>query len=713
MFSTFKGAARVALAATIFSALGLTASAQTLKFNTVTTATNAPLAVTSTSQCMAYNATMQTIDFVPGTATFTRWIIEGDIAYETGYSSASNPTIKIKSQALNANSTQYGKGRVSVEYYYNVQNGNLQCNGVDILCNGNPIPNNTRTYGRVSFDIFKSFTAWPTPNDIVGPTCWTEGEVTYSVQPVVSKEGEIQSGIGTDTYYWQVILTNATTSTTTDISLTLTYNSGDKSSITFTPAAGTTSYTVKEITGQCNKGTAGAAAPNWTMSPATTALRSRTATASALINKEVQSQTTFPSCLPLTTPGTFSSTSFTMSTTTSGVRYDITGPAGWLISPTTFNGGASQTISISNIDNNAGTLNISGTATTNTCYGNQLTTRRITRQVVAGTPTAPINVLSAGCFTASIAGNVSLSNAPIGSTLTWTVPAGFTTPNPLGGTITGGAGVTVTKTVTASPATLSLTSLAAGNSGTVSVTSDGCAASTTNPVAAFTVRTNATTACYSIFNSMDDPINPTCRQYVAARGTTSPCNTLSRSYNTYVWRLYSVASSGTGAESQIGSTITYAPVLNPDGTVLSAAPTTVIFPYTVDVQYARVRLTLTNSNLCISGEYVWDGYYEGDCIFRPAPHPGGPGPVKGDAQPAQLRAYPNPTGNVLHVDLGAEAKGPAKLTILDVTGRVQLTGKAEKGQAALNVRALPDGTYSLKAETAEGKVLTKTVVVRH
>jgi len=82
-----------------------------------------------------------------------------------------------------------------------------------------------------------------------------------------------------------------------------------------------------------------------------------------------------------------------------------------------------------------------------------------------------------------------------------------------------------------------------------------------------------------------------------------------------------------------------------------------------------------------------------------------------DALPPGWALYPVPADAFLALEL-APGTGPVQLALLDALGRVVRTTTTSTTRATLDVRNLPDGTYTLRAQTREG-VLTRPVLVQH
>ena len=82
------------------------------------------------------------------------------------------------------------------------------------------------------------------------------------------------------------------------------------------------------------------------------------------------------------------------------------------------------------------------------------------------------------------------------------------------------------------------------------------------------------------------------------------------------------------------------------------------------------------------------------------------------ADDATLTVYPNPTDDVLFVELRGGA-GIAAVALLDLQGRVVEThGRAslQDGTATINMKSLPAGVYVLRVTDADGKEFHQKIV---
>ncbi len=84
----------------------------------------------------------------------------------------------------------------------------------------------------------------------------------------------------------------------------------------------------------------------------------------------------------------------------------------------------------------------------------------------------------------------------------------------------------------------------------------------------------------------------------------------------------------------------------------------------------------------------------------------------GGARPPGWALYPNPADALLWVEL-VPGGGAVRLTLCDALGRTVRAVTTGAARTALDVRGLPEGTYTLRAVLPNGQVLTQPVLVRH
>jgi hypothetical protein len=85
--------------------------------------------------------------------------------------------------------------------------------------------------------------------------------------------------------------------------------------------------------------------------------------------------------------------------------------------------------------------------------------------------------------------------------------------------------------------------------------------------------------------------------------------------------------------------------------------------------------------------------------------------ARDQATGAELRVYPNPANNQVHVQL-LQSLGTVALSLVDVQGSVVRSQQFEGTTSHLNVEGLAPGIYTLLAETAQGSLRQRVVVQR-
>src|SRR5262249_28653775 len=78
----------------------------------------------------------------------------------------------------------------------------------------------------------------------------------------------------------------------------------------------------------------------------------------------------------------------------------------------------------------------------------------------------------------------------------------------------------------------------------------------------------------------------------------------------------------------------------------------------------------------------------------------------------QVKAYPNPANNMLHITYVAEQGANATVTLTNVIGEVVDTKSVTTGAATFNTATLPAGVYLYNIEV-NGQHTTGRVVVAH
>ncbi|MBC7448771.1 MAG: hypothetical protein H7330_12010, partial [Hymenobacteraceae bacterium] len=355
MFSTIKGAARIALAVSIFSVLGLTASAQVIRIGANAAAPLAPVPPAST--CVATGTVIQSafFDVELSNNQFDTWKIEGD--YTLVGALTANP--------LQFRPTGNGKVRITAQYYsISIGNGFVTCPPAPPC----PYQYEIRTFETKTAEYFKTFpnSAW----SIKGPTCVPANNpsVVYSVDPApISTIPQIQSGVGIDEYTWEV---RYASSGTPLMNATFITKVGDGSAIiiagdnpltTLVEGGLTGSFTVKVQVGKCNPTT-------FKQIPVTVA----TPVASAI------TLNTLP-CKPI---GNASNAGFSIGNQ-NGVTYTLTTTGGLTVSPTSIASTAAPGVTpivVSGITaTNTGSVIVTAVGNTGTCFGSQTTVLPLTR----------------------------------------------------------------------------------------------------------------------------------------------------------------------------------------------------------------------------------------------------------------------------------------------------------------------------------------------
>lgn len=132
--------------------------------------------------------------------------------------------------------------------------------------------------------------------------------------------------------------------------------------------------------------------------------------------------------------------------------------------------------------------------------------------------------------------------------------------------------------------------------------------------------------------------------------------------------------------------------------------TTITTPYVTfanaEVIGQSVSVIIRNANTCLEVNV-------GGTVNRTAL-----GSTSATSSTEPLLAYPNPAGNELHVDLDLK-KGAAQLMLTDMLGRTVQQTSTKEAHTRLDVRAVPTGTYTLRAVLPDGKSIGKTVQVKH
>ena len=424
------------LLAGLFLGTGLAARAQTITLGSngaIGTAANATAAQVGGGgqgyACTPYSlasplSNTQEFIFAPGILNerVESWALLGDGTAVTGFTG----------NAFKFAPTGFGKARVTVSYSYDTKTlATVYCpdGKTPALCGGQPFTTPIRAYATRTYDFYKLFTQAQSGYIIKGPTCVPVGNpsVVYSVDPpVVSTQNQIQAGLGTDLYKWEVKYANGT-----DVPGAAT----PEGSTFIIPGGSLTagSFTVKVQVGRCN---AFSNPVSVTVSSDLTAAITPAA----------------PFCLPV---GSTANLTFNLATA-ANTTYSLGTTIGTLSAPGVATpaanisiagtGGAATVVTLSGITAfNSGAITIVGVGNAGTCFGTQTVIRQVSRQLVQAQ-----NQITPTCVTANTTGVLlTMVNAPAGTT--WSVPAGsgwvITSQNGTTATVnTGAAGTSVTTT---------------------------------------------------------------------------------------------------------------------------------------------------------------------------------------------------------------------------------------------------------------------------
>lgn len=78
--------------------------------------------------------------------------------------------------------------------------------------------------------------------------------------------------------------------------------------------------------------------------------------------------------------------------------------------------------------------------------------------------------------------------------------------------------------------------------------------------------------------------------------------------------------------------------------------------------------------------------------------------IESEGQPIEVRIYPNPANELLHISIPTVRATPISISIFDINGRICLTQSVTSfsGQTTMDVSRLPAGSYILKTNTRTG-----------
>ena len=360
----------------------------------------------------------------------------------------------------------------------------------------------------------------------------------------------------------------------------------------------------------------------------------------------------FPACLPTNAPST---ATFTLNTVL-GVNYAVASNGGGItISPALIAGtGGQVTITLSGITaSNATVVSIVGTATGSSCFGVQSFVQAINRQLVLAS-----NGITPTCVPPSTSGVVlTLANAPAGTT--WSVPAGS------GWAITSQSGNTATVTT--------------GAASTTVTTTGSCGTSIAQPVKV----AGPVAGCSYYLN----PVAGSAHLYQALPTVGNTCLSTNNIYTFTLETSTGVALQSSGPQSMNFYPFNYGGVTWPG--------------YTVRVRVQNNGNCLDFNAPALTGQ------------LRPAAGGSSPSPNAAKAAVSQARVYPNPSNDVVNIELPEAAKGVAQVTITDALGRVQKALTTTAAWTPVSVARLPAGTYTVRVVLADGSTTTQTLLVNH
>lgn len=498
--------------------------------------------------------------------------------------------------------------------------------------------------------FYDVFKSFTVTDNIVGPTCPAAGSpVAYTINPSVSTTTQINAGIGIDTYTWTANGSAATFATYGPV------YSGDKSAVTFNmPSA---SFTLGVTVGSCNLGK--------------TPTRERTLALTAGLPA-----ITFAAPLPSTCRSVYDNSSFvlTLASSAPGATYTFSGPSGWNIVPGTVGGQPSATITPTNA--NSGDIVVTGIlggGAANSC-NSRTAVYHIDRQLEqSGTTKNYISPLT-GCYSAGTNTTYTFTLnglIPGGNPLTWTVPTGWTITSANGGSI-----------ITAVPGATAI-------SGDITVKT----ACQSVPVTLAVTVSGAVTGCdYSVSN-LSNSFFP--HQYGAGATTGNTC---SATGNVYTWRLLS--STGTVLEGPIVRN-------HPTNTYQFTYGGGAAWPspgYTVEVRVENSANCLNIVRTALNQQ-----------LRMPASGAATSSTTKNEASlvTGGVHVFPNPSSDVVNIELPEAAKGVADVTISDALGRVQQRLTTTANWTPVSVAKLPTGSYLVRVQLPDGTRTTQTLLVSH
>jgi Secretion system C-terminal sorting domain len=352
---------------------------------------------------------------VPAT-TISSWTLKGDLSFTTA--TIAGAALQSAGAVLTTNIESYNKTlRVPSEngvlYPSSISKWGRSKGRVTIGYTSPPCNKS------ITFEVFKSYSnatvinlepiTWVPP--IVGPDCVEPAKTyTFSVDQIASDNAT--DAIGFDSYYWSGFPAGFTNA----------YYSADKSSVTFTtPSTGLATFTLACAYGRCNPFDSD-------VTPASAATYVKkvvdlipVAPALTLTNITGLSNASFTTCLNTGNP----TLNFTVAVTTPLTGFSYTWSYGGGSWTSVISGAQQQIITLSNVDNNPGTLTLKIRKTSiptgcESVFSYTINRNFTTAIAIAGPTIVPI-CLTAGSTNAftlpSLAGVNALNNFT-----TWTVP---------------------------------------------------------------------------------------------------------------------------------------------------------------------------------------------------------------------------------------------------------------------------------------------------
>ncbi len=527
------------------------------------------------------------------------------------------------------------------------------------------------TESSVSLDIRKSFPQSTTSAFITGPGCVEPGKpYGYIVTPpLVSSATMIAAGLA-DTYAWSFPAG------------ALAVFSGDGSAVSVTMPANLTaaSSPVRVTIGGCNPTTSFLESP-LVVKPTAPVLTLSAGVASCkpdltpfsftfpVVPGTLYTWNNVPAGWNLNTPGATQSGA--------GYTYAVAGTATVTI---TISPGSALVSDVSLTASVSGTGDCSSSTSSPVRVSQQLSSAAFPITMTSGNPAV---VIPAGtCLTPGTVVTFSVNTAalPANTLFAWTLP-------------TSGWGVTAStsNSITATVGT-------AGGSATVRLAACGTGGSTQ------TIRVSGTTvtssggmsiACAYNFNDLG------CGLYRTLRTSPSPLVS-DCAPEQYFFTI--VAPNGTLIASSPANTAPPQALNNISNSFQSPVPVPA---------GSTVRVVGTKRSNCLRMEQVLGNVAEYDpSICRGVANPGNGGAAS-SALTERVEVYPNPAGSVLQVNLPVKKAGTSRLTLTDALGRVVLRTTTEGSRASLDVRALPEGSYTLHTTVPGGPEKAQVVVVQH